>query len=316
MSPSSDAEAIISIEGAGMTVEDMNVDQSTTGGTSTIIVEGVFAVGPSGASEPAPEEEEPALGEEPEGLTPEEPAPAPASAEEPSLTPEEPTFEVPEEDGAMTEEEPSDEDEMKPERTLEEGFFNAVTFSPAEGSWVSVAIEGTGMTVQGMFVNQMMEGEDTFRVTVEVTLAHEGAIAPDTTTPEVPIEPALPSTVTPEGVPTTPAVASLTVTPSTAAAGSLITVEGTGFEAAQQIDISIDGTEARTQPSTITADGVGNFVAIVIVPDGTAPGEQEISVSDSAGNTGTSSHCRWNSRRNNTGTRDCANRTASNATCT
>ncbi len=212
--------------------------------------------GAPGIEEPAPEEEAPEL----------EPFATPSPAPEDDLTtPEEPMpFGVPEED--MTEE------EAMPERTMDEGFFNAVKFSPAEGSWAVISIEGTGLEAQNMSVTQSMEGPDRFRVSIELTLSSETAVFDAGTG------------ATGEAIEMPPtSSATVTLNPASTSAGSSVTVQGTEFEANQPVTITIGGTPVQT--AGMSTDAEGSLSGEFTVPTSIESGVHTLAVRDAAGHT-------------------------------
>jgi len=65
-------------------------------------------------------------------------------------------------------------------------------------------------------------------------------------------------------------VESMTISPTSGAVGTTVTISGTGFRASRQITIRYDGTSIASVPSTITTNNVGTFSAKLTVPAGPA----------------------------------------------
>lgn len=155
----------------------------------------------------------------------------------------------------------------------EEGnLLTSVTLSPTENSMAEVMIHGTGLIGRGIMISQEMVDEDTFNVTVEGTFAitAEAVPAPEETAP-VPGEEE-------QGT-------SIIVSPPSGQVGSLVIVEGTGFEPNQGITMTIDDLELETTMATpLTTDETGDFPAVAATIPDIEPGEHEISVTDDSGN--------------------------------
>ncbi len=154
----------------------------------------------------------------------------------------------------------------------EEGnLLTSVTLSPTENSMAEVMIHGTGLIGRGIMISQEMVDEDTFNVTVEGTFAITAAV------PE-PEEPAPVPEEEEQG-------ASIIVSPSSGQVGSLVIIEGTGFEPDQRITMTIDDIELEmTMATPLTTDETGDFPAIAATIPDIEPDEYEISVTDDSGN--------------------------------
>lgn len=155
----------------------------------------------------------------------------------------------------------------------EEGnLLTSVTLSPTENSMAEVMIHGTGLIGRGIMISQEMVDENTFNVTVEGTFAitAEAVPAPEETAP-VPGEEE-------QG-------ASIIVSPPSGQVGSLVIVEGTGFEPNQGITMTIDNLELEmTMATPLTTDEAGDFPAIAATIPDIEAGEHEISATDDSGN--------------------------------
>jgi hypothetical protein len=150
------------------------------------------------------------------------------------------------------------------ERTSDEGFFKAITFSPTAGSWVTITIEGTGVEPQGMSVQQTMESQDTFSIRMEVRLGSEGTI--DAASADMP--------------PTSSATISMN--PSFGAAGETIIINGTEFESDQTFSATVAGQDLQTT-TPLTSDEQGNISSEFTVPEGLESGAQRVVVNNDAG---------------------------------
>ncbi|MER3407807.1 MAG: hypothetical protein C4292_03270, partial [Nitrososphaera sp.] len=64
----------------------------------------------------------------------------------------------------------------------EGGFTNTVNLKPAEGATLKVTMRGTGMTVQGNMVDHEMQGNNSFKVTIQGTFAVGGQTPAASTT--------------------------------------------------------------------------------------------------------------------------------------
>ncbi len=72
---------------------------------------------------------------------------------------------------------------------------------------------------------------------------------------------------------------SMTISPTSGAAGTQMTISGKGFEASKNIAITFRGITALTTPPTVVSDAAGNFSASMTLP-ASAGGPQPIGVSD------------------------------------
>ncbi|NOJ26824.1 MAG: hypothetical protein DA330_02285, partial [Nitrososphaera sp.] len=78
---------------------------------------------------------------------------------------------------------------------------------------------------------------------------------------------------------------SIIVSPPSGQVGSLVIVEGTGFEPNQGITMTIDDLELETTMATLlTTDETGDFPAVAATIPDIEPGDYEISVTDDSGN--------------------------------
>ncbi|MEM3159924.1 MAG: hypothetical protein QXJ74_03990 [Nitrososphaera sp.] len=215
MSPTPDSEGTVTIEGAGLKIENMDFEQGLEGANPTAKVVATFSVEPDGSVEPiAPERE----------------------------------------DGS-------------------DGFFNAVTFSPATGSWANLIIEGTGLTVQGMSVNQSMgtpTEEETMPAPGEETTTPEETSPTSTITPTqfpAPTEPAPEESTTPEDNLTTPEVP-----------GEITPLPGEETTPAPEGDLT---TPEEAEPEPITPEPFAPAPA----PEEVTPAPEEEAASEAEGET-------------------------------
>lgn len=153
---------------------------------------------------------------------------------------------------------PLQSQEEVPEETSDSKFMSSVTLSPAEGSTAEVTIRGTNIAAEGLMVNQEMVDDDTFKVIIEGTFS-----------------------VAPEEGGETVTGASITANPSSGAAGSQVSIDGTGFQADSSIVLAFDGAALDT--GFVTADSDGSFFATVTIPEDATAGDHELSASDIAG---------------------------------
>ena len=74
--------------------------------------------------------------------------------------------------------------------------------------------------------------------------------------------------------------AAITLSPTSGAAGTTITVLGSGFGANRQITIKFDSNTVTTNPSTITTSSSGTFSASFAIPAGTTTGSHTVSATE------------------------------------
>lgn len=161
--------------------------------------------------------------------------------------------------------------EQQPQDSTGNSFSTRINLSSTQGSAATMIVKATGMTSEGLNVEQEMVDEDTFNVTVEGTFAITAAV------PE-PEEPAPVPEEEEQG-------ASIIVSPSSGQVGSLVIIEGTGFEPDQRITMTIDDIELEmTMATPLTTDETGDFPAIAATIPDIEPDEYEISVTDDSGN--------------------------------
>lgn len=87
----------------------------------------------------------------------------------------------------------------------------------------------------------------------------------------------------PEPIPDVTPSAAISVSPTPAALGSEINIEGSGFDGNQKITLSIDNNSIQTEPEEIMSDEAGNFSAKFTLSAG-QEGELEIIATDASGN--------------------------------
>jgi len=71
----------------------------------------------------------------------------------------------------------------------------------------------------------------------------------------------------------------LSLSPATGGPGTAVTVNGNSFQAGQTVTVSFNGAAITTNPAAITANSLGGFSAVIVVPGGPA-GTYEVTAGD------------------------------------